>query len=66
MENLEEVCLMNLGKMQMVKHCQCKLSGWKIMKPQKVIIKYYHIEEKRESFDDSLLISIGERDQQML
>jgi hypothetical protein len=40
---LEEVGLINLGTMQMVKQCQCKLSGWRVHKPHKTIVQSYHL-----------------------
>lgn len=38
----------------------CKLSGWTINKAHRAVVKY-HINKKSSGFDDSLLITIGEK-----
>lgn len=61
--SLDEICLMNLAAMQPVAHCSRKLSNWSFSKPSKAIIKYY-VNRNSDRFDDSLLISVAEKDEE--
>lgn len=55
-------CLYDLYNMKMIEHTKRNLTGWKINKPESLIVKY-HQNMRSHGFDDSILISIGEGSQ---
>lgn len=46
--------------MQIIEHTVQKLSSWHFTHPSKAILKYY-LNKSLTGFDDSLLISVGEK-----